>query len=217
MLSRMFLNISLVGAEWVLYFLVLLSILSIALIIERWRFYKISSNGLEDFRAKVRAAALQGRMQEAQTVAEGRFALLKREGRTPDLETEMTVALLAHPKASPEVLGEIAHDSVVRARLQWDSYLAVLATIASNAPFIGLFGTVLGIIKAFHDLSQQVGAAAQTVTAGVSEALVATAFGILVAIPAGVAFNLFQKRVKSAVAEAEALKAFLVGRLAVKE
>jgi biopolymer transport protein ExbB len=102
----------------------------------------------------------------------------------------------------------------VRSKISWDKNLSVLATIGSNAPFIGLFGTVLGIIKAFHDLAHQA-TGAQVVTEGISEALVATAFGLLVAIPAVVAFNFFQRKVKSAVAEADALKSYLIGKLTV--
>jgi biopolymer transport protein ExbB len=98
--------------------------------------------------------------------------------------------------------------------MEWERNLSVLATIGNNAPFIGLFGTVLGIIKAFHDLSQQATTGAATVTSGISEALVATAIGLLVAIPAVIAFNLFQRRVKTALAEAESLKSFLVGKIA---
>lgn len=129
----------------------------------------------------------------------------------------MTLALLSHSKgASPDVLVEVAGDPVLRARMDWEKNLSMLATIGSNAPFIGLFGTVLGIIKAFHDLSQQAVTGAQTVTSGISEALVATAIGLLVAIPAVIAFNLFQRRVKRALAEAESLKSFLVGQLAGK-
>ena len=129
----------------------------------------------------------------------------------------MTAALLgskAQGKLSPDILTEIASDGVIRARIQWDKNLSALATIGANAPFIGLFGTVLGIIKAFHDLSQQAANGVQGVTAGVSEALVATAVGILVAIPAVVAYNLFQRRTKAALAEAEALKSFLIGQIA---
>jgi len=78
---------------------------------------------------------------------------------------------------------------------------------------VGLFGTVLGIIQAFHHLNTQTEAGMSAVTAGISEALIATAVGILVAIPAVVAFNLFQRKVKSALSEAEALKSFLIGKL----
>lgn len=211
MLSHLFLGISLIGAEWVLYFLVILSIVSITLIFERARFYKESSKGILDFRAKIRKSAAAGNLDEAARIAQERAK--KQNPLAIDLESEMAVTLLAHRKASHEVLGELAQDAVIRARLGWEKNLSFLATIGTNAPFIGLFGTVLGIIKAFHDLSQQSGAAAQTVTAGISESLIATAIGILVAIPAVVAFNIFQRRVKSALSEAEALKSFLIGKL----
>lgn len=211
MLSHLFLGISLVGAEWVLYLLVLLSILSVTLILERMRFYRSASKELESFRNQIRVQAGESNWAAAAKTAEAR---LHRADYTPDLEAQMALALLTHPsRKSPDVLTEVAQDPVMRAKLQWERNLSVLATIGANAPFIGLFGTVLGIIKAFHDLSQQAGGA-QTVTSGVSEALVATAVGLLVAIPAVVAYNIFQRKVKAALSEAEALKSFLIGKLA---
>jgi len=212
MLSKLFLGISLVGAEWVLYFLAIISVLSIALIFERISFYRKASRGLSDFRSQIRTATANGKMTDAVQVAQNRSS--NQNKAVPDLEAEMAYALLSHPQSSTEILTEVAQDAVIRARLSWDRNLSVLATIGSNAPFVGLFGTVLGIIKAFHDLSQQAGTGAQMVTSGISEALVATAVGLLVAIPAVVAFNIFQRRVKSALAEAEALKSFLIGKLA---
>lgn len=215
MLAKLFLGLSLVGAEWVLYFLLLLSVFSISLIFERLRFYRYASKGISEFRDSIRDAALHGKASKLESATSLAQSRLKRQASfAPDLETEMALAMLAHSGSSPEVLSEVARDAVVRAKLSWDKNLSLLATIGSNAPFIGLFGTVLGIIKAFHDLSQQSSTGAQTVTAGISEALVATAVGLLVAIPAVVAFNLFQRRVKSAMAEAEALKSYLVGKLA---
>lgn len=201
---------SLVGAEWVLYLLVVLSILSVTLILERARFYRSATRELVSFRNQIRVQATDGNWTAAVRTAEAR---VKHAGETPDLEAQMAFALLSHPnRKSAEILTEVAQDPVVRAKLRWEKNLAVLATIGSNAPFIGLFGTVLGIIKAFHDLSQQV-TGAQTVTSGISEALVATAVGLLVAIPAVIAFNIFQRRVRAAVSEAEALKSFLIGKL----
>lgn len=205
---------SLVGAEWVLYLLLIMSVVSIALIFERVRFYRQATRGLTEFRTQIRAAASAGRWEEAKKTASGRSRVA--QNSILDLEASVAEALLAHPqegKARPEVLTEVAQDAVLRSRLHWEKNLAILATIGANAPFIGLFGTVLGIIKAFHDLSQQVGGA-QAVTAGISEALIATAVGILVAIPAIVAYNLFQRRVKNALTEAEAMKSFLIGKLA---
>ncbi len=211
MLSQLFLGVSLVGAEWVLYLLVLLSFLSVALMFERFFFYRKASAGLEEFRARVRSSTASGKLGEATQAAQARAA---KSAANPDLEAEMTAAILAAGKQSAEILSEVANDSVARHRLAWERNLSILATIGSNSPFIGLFGTVLGIIRAFHDLSQGQGAGATTVTAGISEALVATAVGLLVAIPAVIAYNLFQRRVKSALAEAESLKSFLIGKLA---
>jgi biopolymer transport protein ExbB len=215
MISQLLLGMSLIGAQWVLYLLILLSIVSVALIFERALFYRAATKGLEDFRRHVRSAVAEGKWDEAIRVAQGRAD--KSTQGTPDLEAEMALLLLnqrANHATSPEVLTEVAQDPVVRARLSWERNLAFLATIGSNAPFIGLFGTVLGIIKAFHDLSQQAGGSAQAVTSGISEALVATAIGILVAIPAVVAFNIFQRRVKAGLSQAEAMKSYLIGRLA---
>lgn len=218
MLSNMFLGMSMAGAEWVLYLLIAMSVYSVTLMFERARFYRQASKGLLEFRSQVRAAASAGKWDEVLKAAESRRLLQGKDG-TPDLEVGLTSALLARHKEtggklSAEVLTEVAQDPVVRAKIQWDRNLAALATIGSNAPFVGLFGTVLGIIKAFHDLAQQAGTGVQTVSSGISEALIATATGILVAIPAVVAFNLFQRRVRAAMAEAEAMKSFLVGKMA---
>ena len=82
--------------------------------------------------------------------------------------------------------------------------LYILASLGSNAPFIGLFGTVLGIIRAFAYLGSQSGSAA--VMTGVSQALYATAIGLLVAIPAVTAYNYFSNQIKKATANLESLR-----------
>ncbi len=88
-------------------------------------------------------------------------------------------------------------------RIRLERNLAFLATLGSNAPFIGLFGTVLGIIKAFHDLSASQAGGPSVVMGSISEALVATAVGLMVAIPAVVAFNVFSRRVKTKMVQVE--------------
>lgn len=217
MLSNLFMSMSLLGAEWVLYLLVIMSIVSVSVIIERIQFYRSASKGLEGFRKSIRESALQGRWSDALKTAQERS---KSQSSGVDLEVGIAAALLLQQgagKLGTDVLTEIAQDEVMRAKLSWDKNLAVLATIGSNAPFVGLFGTVLGIIQAFHDLSKQSAQGVTMVTAGISEALVATAVGILVAIPAVVAFNLFQRRVRAALSEAEALKSFLIGQIAGRQ
>lgn len=214
MLGNLFLGFSLLGAEWVLYLLVLLSLFSVSILFERNFFYKAASKGLEDFRKTLRDAVSSGEWDRALAIAKARSNAQSQD--KPDMESHMAVALLSERRGTPEILNELAQDHVVRARVKWEKSLSLLATIGNNAPFVGLFGTVLGIIKAFNDLSLAGGggAGASGVTAGVADALVATAVGILVAIPAVVGFNMFQRRTKAALSEAEALKSFLVGKIA---
>ena len=78
-----------------------------------------------------------------------------------------------------------------------EAYVSVLATIGSTAPFVGLFGTVMGIIKAFQDIAMTAGAGPEVVAAGIAEALIATAFGLLVAIPAVMAYNYCVRRIET--------------------
>lgn len=102
---------------------------------------------------------------------------------------------------------EVAHRALRRsaahevARLE--RFLPFLATTASAAPFIGLFGTVWGVMAAFHGIGQQGSASLAVVAPGISEALVATAFGLGAAIPAVIAYNYFVNRVKHWAAEME--------------
>jgi len=223
MINQLFLGFTLLGSEWVLILLIILSILSIGMTLERWNFYRKATLGLPDFRARIRHLVSEDEWKEALDLAEGR--LRNRDPRFPDLETELSVTLLRHMKqtgassssvASPNALNQLAEDVIVRARIPWDKYLSVLASIGSNTPFFGLFGTVLGIIRAFHELSAggaTGGQGATQVSTGISEALVATAIGLFVAIPAVISYNSFQRRVKTAAMEAEALKSFLIGSL----
>jgi len=103
-----------------------------------------------------------------------------------------------------------SYHSLQRSRLE--EGLTTLATLGSNAPFIGLFGTVLGIIQSFGALGAHQTEAAD-IMVGLSEALVATALGLFVAIPAVVAFNVFSKRLRNIIVRSEALKDLYLSRI----
>lgn len=103
----------------------------------------------------------------------------------------------------------IAH--VKEEKIKLEKGLAVLATLGANAPFIGLFGTVLGIIRSFAYLGSQSGSAA--VMSGVSQALYATAMGLFVAIPAVISFNIFTKKIKDLQSKLESLKDLYISKL----
>jgi len=111
-----------------------------------------------------------------------------------------------------EAVDRAVRSYLAEERSRMDRGLTVLATLGSNAPFIGLFGTVLGIIKAFGGLADANAAGAQSVMASISFALVATAIGLFVAIPAVVAYNVFNRRLRRVMVECEIFRDLYLSR-----
>lgn len=204
---------SAIGSEWVLILLILISVASVALILERWFFYRDASKANDAFRTAVRDQVSKRNWDLALQTASSRVNSASRTGASFD--AAVAAALLSEREKDRTAREKLAADALTTTRVKWEKNLALLATIGSNAPFVGLFGTVLGIIQAFHHLSMSEGGGAGVsgVTAGLAEALIATAVGILVAIPATVAFNLFTRRVRRALMEAEAFQNFILSQL----
>ena len=202
-LSRRLLAVTLGSAEWVLWLLVSLSVMSVALMLER-ALYFLRHRLPHSEELALRLA--RGEHEAVQRAIEGHRGLeaaVVREG-------------LAAADRGADTVEQVVAGALARERPQYERYLSFLGTLGNNAPFVGLFGTVLGIIKAFNDLgvSGAKGAAMQqTVMAGISEALVATAVGLAVAIPAVVAFNAFNRQLKTLTSRANALGFALVGSL----
>jgi len=101
------------------------------------------------------------------------------------------------PVASLELVTSALRDSISETLIQLKRGLGFLATIGSTAPFIGLFGTVVGIINAFRSIAATGSGGMSVVSGGIAEALVSTALGIFVAIPAVVAFNHFTGKIET--------------------
>ncbi|WP_164008690.1 MotA/TolQ/ExbB proton channel family protein [Pyxidicoccus trucidator] len=202
-LSSKLLGVTLTSAEWVLWVLVCLSVLSIAIMLERTVYF--ARNRLPDSETLALRLA-RGELEAVRVAIQGKKgmeAAVIREG-------------LASSGQGADSVEQVIASTMARERPQYERFLSFLGTLGNNAPFIGLFGTVLGIIKAFHDLGSMgsKGAAIQqTVMAGISEALVATAVGLAVAIPAVVAFNIFNRQLKTLTSRANALGHALVGSL----
>ena len=190
------------GAEWVMYLLSALSVASVAVILERALFFARYARSRSDELAPLLAA---GRIDIARSMVDGRAGL----------EADVVRAALDAADGGPDSVAEVVACTVRTGRTAYERGLGFLGTLGANAPFLGLFGTVVGIIKAFADLgvgsARSAGAAA--VMSGLSEALVATAVGIFVAIPAVVAFNAFNRRLKTVVMRAEALGHALAAHL----
>lgn len=112
-------------------------------------------------------------------------------------------AALAEAAGNGEDPAQAVAGQLVLERRLLEARLTVLNTLGNNAPFIGLLGTVLGVIRAFHDLAFASSSGPEVVMQGLSEALVATAVGILVALPCVIAYNAFHKIAEDRIADAE--------------
>ena len=129
------------------------------------------------------------------------------------LETNVVLVGLQSAALGPESVEDLLVGALGQEKSRYEKRLNFLATMASNAPYIGLFGTVLGIIRSFRDLAANMADASSAVMAGLAESLVATAMGLLVAIPAVIAYNVFRARVKDSVTNAQTLGGVLLSRL----
>lgn len=206
-LVQSFLGLTLLGAEWVLWLLVFLSIFSLAVIIERIFYFFKTQENFGTFQATLSGYISKGDFEKA----EGLCASYN------SLASQAACEGIRNRKLSRDAVEASMEGYIVGQRKYLDRGLVVLGTLGNNAPFIGLFGTVIGIIKAFHDLALNPEGGPSVVMAGISEALVATAVGLLVAIPAVIAFNVFTRIVKNRVANAQALSKVLLMHLFSQE
>ncbi len=195
MLLQLLQGFTLLGEEWVQWILIALSVCSVAIFFERLAFFLM--NRLRGVEVLERRLA-QGDEAFARQAVEGRRGI----------EAAVVREAINASARGPEAVQEVIDGTIARERLRYDAWLSFLGTLGNNAPFIGLFGTVLGIIRAFHDLANAPAGAqgsASVVMSGISGALVATAVGLAVAIPAVAAFNLFQRWLKRLSTSAAAL------------
>src|SRR5262245_20063348 len=172
-------------ARTVLYVLMALSVLSIGVIIERWWFFRRRRDDVSALSDALRKALGHGDVAEAKKLLAG----------SPSVEAEIVSEALAWHADGVDAVEQILVKATRLRRKRFEAGLLFLGTLGNNAPFIGLFGTVLGIVTAFRELGgNQMGAAMGNVMSGIAEALLATAVGILVALPAVIYYNVFQKK-----------------------
>lgn len=194
------------GGGWVIWLLILASVFTLGVIIERAIVLVRERQAFAKFRAAVIAPLEKGDLAEAAKRAE------KAEG----IPAAILSAGLAKPGAGAAAAEERLAAARIEGKYRMERRLWVLGTLGNNAPFVGLFGTVLGVIKAFGDLAESSQAGPEVVMAGLAEALIATAVGLLVAIPAVMAFNYFMKRSGEMLADTDALSRRLLAVLKEK-
>jgi biopolymer transport protein ExbB len=187
-------NVSLMGARALLYLLFVLSIMSVTVAIEKYVQYRRDNPLGPNFRQQLVSYLEKNDIAGALKAVEGVRgvnAAVIREG-------------LSNYQEGASTIEEVMNGRAVLEKARLEKRLIILGTIGNNAPFVGLLGTVMGIIKAFHDLSVTTTQGPSAVMAGISEALVATAVGLFVAIPAVVLFNWLKTLARGLLDEAEA-------------
>ena len=186
------------GAEVILWFLLLLSVVSVAIIIERYLALRLITSTTRRLKKRVETALAENHLEDLEELAKDKESL---EGRVVGYAFRQ-MKESQNANAIPEVFSSF----ITFERSHLDKYLNFLATVGSNSPFVGLLGTVLGIMKAFNDLGVSTTNAAASVMVGIAEALVATAVGLFVAIPAVVAYNYFQRQVRMTIQTLEGIR-----------
>lgn len=191
------------GSEWVLHLLLLLSVVSVAITLERiyhfWTYCRSSKELPQQINAQL-----------AQSNIEGARSLLQND---PSHVAFVGLQGLEGFHRGSAAVEELMAAATKSARGKMERGLAFLGTLGNNAPFVGLFGTVLGIIRAFRDLSENTMEGSAAVMAGIAEALIATAVGLLVALPAVAIFNLFQRYIKAQTTQSDAVGHVLLAYL----
>ena len=186
------------GAEWILWLLVLLSIVSVIIFVERSLFLKRTSTDLEKLRTTIMTKLNEGDIDGALKALEG----------DESMEARVVAYGLRDAERGAAAVEDLCKGAAGMERLRYERGLSILATVGSNAPFIGLFGTVSGVIMAFDQLralGDDGQDASQMVMGAIAEALIATGVGLLVAIPAIVFFNLLKGIVKKRLSHSELL------------
>ena len=179
--------------SWAIDLLLVFSVVAFAVILERlWSYSRLNINE-KSLLEKVQAALKRGNIQEASFIC---------ESINHPLGEVLNVGI-----KNKDLPREDISDLLSGALIETKSYLerknSVLSTISFISPLLGLLGTVMGIIRAFHDLSVSGSGGPSVVMAGVAEALVSTAIGIIVAIPAAIFYNYFMNKVKTILTRIE--------------
>ncbi|MES1182741.1 MAG: MotA/TolQ/ExbB proton channel family protein, partial [Myxococcales bacterium] len=187
------LAISHYGSRWVLWLLIALSIAALAVVIERAVLFFSSRDDTVRLRLELRRLLRDNDLELAR----------RRLEESPSFEARVAVAGLdADGVASAE---ERMQAESELCRLSMEKNLALLGTLGNNAPFIGLLGTVIGIVRSFRELQSSSGQVSAGLMSEIGEALVSTAIGLLVALPAVAAFNLFQRLIRARMGRANVL------------
>jgi biopolymer transport protein ExbB/TolQ len=198
MLSNNFL-VLLTHGGYTVAVLILCSILSIKVIIEKWiGLTGIEHKNIEDLSNKIKEAIKANNFKEAIHLCKSNQ--VKRFGFSSEIPLSKVILFIFHKaKHTKDELLDLALTQMDHELIKMEKGIGILATLGNIAPFIGLFGTVIGIIKSFQGLSVNDSSSYATVMSGISEALISTAAGLVVAVTAVIFYNYYIKKIKQSI------------------
>lgn len=185
--------VELLKSSWAIDLLLVFSVIALAVILERLWSYRQLRIDEEKLMNRVQKALKKGNIEEAIYLCETANNPL----------AEVLKVGIENRNLPREDIADILDGALIESRTFLEKRNAILSTISFIAPLLGLLGTVMGIIRAFRDLSVSGAGGPSVVMAGVAEALVSTAIGIIVAIPAAIFYNYFANNVKSILSKIE--------------
>lgn len=182
-------------SSFVMMLLLGCSLIAVTFVIERWLYLKRSAINADIFFTQIREALQRGGLDAAVSICNTSFSAMSAVVR----------AGLEHSPGGPKATEEIMEAVAMEERARLEKNLNVLGTLGNIAPLIGLFGTVLGIIHAFHAMAMNGTAGPSIISAGIAEALLTTAAGLVVAVPAVVFYNHYVRLVANIMTDIEAV------------
>lgn len=198
------------GADWVLWLLAALGAVVLVISLERWHSFRQRSGDTQRLAVVLEEHLLREPRR-------GGGPAWPHDGRALGARVvDAGLAMMAH---GAEAASQAMQSRAALERELLERRLTVLGTIGNNAPFVGLLGTVIGVVHAFEELGRAAAVGqpqSASVMAGIAEALVATAVGLVVAIPAVALYNAFHRRMASLASSTEVLSRLLLAHIALR-
>lgn len=173
--------------------LIACSVVVVTFALERWIYFLRTRYSARDFKATMRKHLSRNQLGEFARYCEQGSGSLGR----------IMAAAVENLSAGREQVDQILDTEIEKEQIKLEKNLVILGTLANIAPLLGLFGTVVGIIRAFRDIAITGSGGSSVIAMGVSEALLTTAAGIVIAVIATVCYNYFTRTIRVRATDAE--------------
>ena len=191
------------GAEWVMWLLLGLAAITVIVAVERLYLFMSTRINVMQMARKLLAHLEKGDLDQAKALM----------SRAKSMEERVLGDALSMYQGGAAAVEEIAQASMNREKQRYERSLSFFGLVGANGPFVGLLGTVIGVILSFSELGRNPKGGLEVVGPGISEALVATAVGLLVAVPAVVMFNWFKGMLKKRMSDTDFLCRLVIAQL----